>query len=128
MLERRLELFALFRVLLPTTMGKAWKKERTKSKRTKAREKKKKKKKSRRKTTSRSVRISRLKEDEENQLLYAIEKVVKIYGAAVASSIFIGVLVYLYALLPWTKWDSKDGIPRYNVPLFVSLEEWSFWL
>ena len=46
---------------------------------------------------------------------------VKIYGAAVASSIFIGVLVYLYSLLPWTKWDSKDGIPRYNVPLFVSL-------
>ena len=104
-------------------MGKAWKKERRKSKRTKAREKKKKKKKIRRNrpTTSRSKRISRLKEDEENQLLYAIEKVVKIYGAAVASSIFIGVLVYLYALLPWTKWDSKDGIPRYNVPLFVSL-------
>ena len=104
-------------------MGKAWK-ERRKSKRTKA----KKKKKRRRKTTSRSKRIRRLQEDEENQLLYAIEKVVKIYGAAVASSIFIGVLVYLYALLPWTKWDSKDGIPRYNVPLFVSLEEWSFWL
>ena len=104
-------------------MGKAWKKEMRKSKRTKAREKKKKKKKSRRKTTSRSVRISRLKEDEENQLLYAIEKVVKIYGAAVASSIFIGVLVYLYSILPWTKWDSKDGIPRYNVALFVSLEE-----
>ena len=127
MLERRLELFALFRVLLPTTMGKAWKKERRKSKRTKASAKKKKKK-IRKKTTSRALRISRLQEDEENQLLYAIEKVVKIYGAAVASSIFIGVLVYLYALLPWTKWDSKDGIPRYNVPLFVSLEEWSFWL
>ena len=103
-------------------MGKAWK-ERRKSKRTKV---KKKKKKSRRKTASRALCIARLQEDEENQLLYAIEKVVKIYGAAVASSIFIGVLVYLYALLPWTKWDSKDGIPRYNVPLFVSLEEWSF--
>ena len=95
-------------------MGKAWK-ERRKSKRIKAKKKKKKRKR------GRASLIAKLQEDEENQLLYAIEKVVKIYGAAVASSIFIGVLVYLYALLPWTKWDSKDGIPRYNVDLFVSL-------
>ena len=45
----------------------------------------------------------------------------KIYGAALTSSIVVGVLIYLYSLLPWTKWDTVDGVPRFNIPLFVRL-------
>ena len=104
-------------------MGQAWKQRRNSSRaklKAKAKKLKKKQKKKKRKSTSRSLRVAKLKQDEENQLLYAVEKALKIYGAALASSIFIGVLVYLYSLLPWTKWDAKDGVPRYNVPLFVS--------
>ena len=81
--------------------------------------KKNKKKKRKRQPSKRSEILTKFKKDEENRFAFASEKAVKIYGAALASSVIIGALVYLFSLLPWTKWDEKDGIPRYDSWLFV---------
>ena len=60
-------------------------------------------------STRRKV-IDGLRREEDKRFPEAVEHLVKIYGAAIVSSLFVGVVVYLYSLLPWTTW--KDGVPH----------------